>query len=199
MDKEILIEILKRKISDPHVLWLIEEIIRSNPRGIPIGNLTSQLFANVYLNELDHYVKRVLKEKYYIRYMDDFLILGTDKKKLADDREKMKIFLREKLKLVLHPKKSEIFPIDPSTFLDYARNKALGAGKGIDFLGYVLKDGKRYLRKDTVKRFIKKKKKYSAKLRSGKISAEDMKRVDTSWRGYAKFADSYMLMKKMGI
>jgi hypothetical protein len=189
--------ILKRKISNAHVLWLIEEIIRSNPSGIPIGNLTSQLFANVYLNELDHYVKRVLKEKYYIRYMDDFLILGTDKKKLAEDREKIKVFLQEKLKLVLHPKKSEIFPIDPSTFLDYARNKALGAGKGIDFLGYVLKDGKRYLRKDTVKRFIKKKKKYSADLRSGKISAEDMKRVDTSWRGYAKFADSYMLMKKL--
>jgi len=181
VDKQILFGILKKKIVDTKILWLIREIIISNPKGIPIGNLTSQLFANVYLNELDHYVKRVLKEKYYIRYMDDFLILGTDKNKLAEDREKMKEFLRDKLELTMHPKKSEIFPID----------------NGIDFLGYVIRGNKRYLRKSTVRRFIKKKKRYSAGLQKGKVSVEDIERVSTSWKGYAKFANSYMLMKKL--
>ena len=89
---------------------------------MPIGNLTSQLFANIYLNELDHFVKDRLKVKCYIRYMDDFVILDTDKEKLFCLRDLIKNFLNEKLKLNLHPKKSEYFPII----------------KGIDFLGYTV-------------------------------------------------------------
>ncbi|MCX6702628.1 MAG: RNA-directed DNA polymerase, partial [Candidatus Wolfebacteria bacterium] len=137
MDHEILFEMLCRKIPDEDILWLLREIIRSNPYGIPIGNLTSQLFANIYLNELDHFVKRILKEKYYIRYMDDFLILGLDKKHLHEVKELIKIFLCDRLKLEMHPKKAEIFPID----------------RGIDFLGYVIRGNRRLLRKSTVKRF----------------------------------------------
>jgi retron-type reverse transcriptase len=181
VDQEILINILRKKIGDSNVLWLVEEIIKSSQRGIPIGNLTSQLFANVYLNELDHYVKRILKEKHYIRYMDDFLILGKDKKKLAEEREKIRFFLEDNLKLILHPKKSEIFPVD----------------KGVDFLGYVIKGNKRYLRKSTVKRFIRKRKKYSVMHIKGKISIDAIERVNNSWKGYAKFANSYMLLKKL--
>jgi retron-type reverse transcriptase len=161
----------------------VTKVVRSNQKGIPIGNLTSQLFANVYLNELDQYVKRILKEKYYIRYMDDFLILGTDKKKLGETREKIREFLRTELKLVLHPKKSEISPIN----------------KGVDFLGYVIKDGKRYLRKSTVKRFIKKRKVYFSMEKKGKITHEKTIRAISSWNGYAKFADSWALRKKLKI
>ncbi len=174
---------LRRKISDENILWLLREIIASNLRGIPIGNLTSQLFANVYLNELDHFVKRELREKRYIRYMDDFLILGLDKKRLNDDKERIKIFLRDRLKLTLHPKKAEIFPID----------------RGIDFLGYVLRGGRRYLRKSTVKRFMKKKRRYEVMVRNGKLTETPLQNTLASWRGYAKFADSYRLMEKLGL
>ncbi|MFA6650825.1 MAG: RNA-directed DNA polymerase, partial [Candidatus Paceibacterota bacterium] len=183
IDKNILFQILRRKIRDKDVLCLIWEIIKSNPKGIPIGNLTSQLFANVYLNELDQYVKRVLRKKYYIRYMDDFLILDTDKKHLHKIKEEIRVFLWDELKLTLHPKKAEVFPID----------------KGVDFLGYVLKNGKRYLRKDTVKRFMKKRRKYRAMIRNGKLEKNRLRDADASWKGYCKFADSHMLRKKLRI
>ncbi len=174
---------LRRKIHDEDILWLLNEIIASNPNGIPIGNLTSQLFANVYLNELDHFIKRELHEKYYIRYMDDFLILGHDKKHLHEDKEKIELFLHNRLKLQLHPKKVEIFPID----------------RGLDFLGYVLRDGKRFLRTSTVKRFMKKKRRYEAMIKSGIQTEQALKNACLSWRGYARFADSYRLMEKLGI
>ncbi len=155
----------------------------SHPRGIPIGNLTSQLFANVYLNELDQFVKRVLREKRYIRYMDDFLILAQDKERLHEDRKRIKTFLRDNLKLELHPKKAEVFPVD----------------KGVDFLGYVVLGNRRLLRKSTVKRFLKKKKRYMAMLANGKLPEESLQGIYASWRGYAKFADSYKLMEKLGL
>jgi RNA-directed DNA polymerase len=186
---------LRKKIKDEDVIKLLNEIIRSNLKGIPIGNLTSQLFANVYLNELDHYIKRTLKEKYYIRYMDDFLILGTDKNHLHERKENIRIFLHDKLKLTLHPKKAEVFPIDPIKNFQVSN----GAGKGVDFLGYVLKNGKRYLRKDTVKRFLKKRRKYKAMIKSGKLREDYLKDADASWKGYCKFGDSYMLRRKLEI
>lgn len=183
VDHELLLAMLCRKIKDEDILWLLRGIIASNPKGIPIGNLTSQLFANIYLNELDHFVKRELHERYYLRYMDDFLILGLDKKHLREDKERVEIFLRDRLKLAMHPKKVEIFPID----------------KGIDFLGYVLRDGKRFLRKSTVKRFMKKKRRYEAMVASGKLTERSLQNTLASWRGYARFADSYQLMKKLGL
>ena len=182
VDHAVLLELLGKKISDKNILWLLREIIASNPQGIPIGNLTSQLFANIYLNELDHFVKRELREKYYLRYMDDFLILGDDKEHLRHVKESIQIFLRERLKLEMHPKKAEIFPID----------------RGVDFLGYVLRDGKRLLRKSTVKRFLKKQRRYEATVRNGKMTPEFLDNARASWRGYAMFADSYKLMEKLG-
>lgn len=183
MDQKVLFEILHRKIHDEDILWLFREIIQSNPKGIPIGNLTSQLFANVYLNELDHFVKRELHEKYYLRYMDDFLILGMDKKHLYEDKERIRTFLHDCLGLELHPKKAEIFPID----------------RGLGFLGYVLSDGTRRLRKSTVKRFMKKKRRYEAMVANGKLTEALFQNAMVSWRGYARFADSYRLMEKLGL
>jgi hypothetical protein len=183
MDHKLLLGMLRRKIPDANVLWLLREIIESNPRGIPIGNLTSQLFANVYLNELDYFVKRELREKYYLRYMDDFLVLGVDKKRLHENKKRIEAFLRDKLKLALHPKKAEIFPID----------------KGIDFLGYVVRGNRRLLRKSTAKRFLKKRKRYAALYARGSLSEKTFLNTCASWRGYAKFADSYRLMEKLGL
>jgi retron-type reverse transcriptase len=124
---------------------MIDLIIDSyiNNYGMPIGNLTSQLFANIYLNELDHFIKDKLGIRCYVRYMDDFIILDTDKKRLFKIRNLIKEFLEQKLKLKLHPKKSEYFPIS----------------KGIDFLGYVVFYDYILLRKSTVRRFKKRLKK----------------------------------------
>jgi len=183
MDHKLLLGMLRRKIPDADILWLLREIIESHPPGIPIGNLTSQLFANVYLNKLDYFVKRELHEKYYLRYMDDFLVLGVDKKRLRENKKRIETFLRDKLKLALHPKKAEIFPVD----------------RGVDFLGYVIRDNRRLLRKSTVKRFLKKRKRYARLFQEGKVSSETIHNVHNSWRGYAGFADSYQLLKKLGL
>ena len=183
IDHEKLLSVLAKKIHDERVFWLSREIIQSNLKGIPIGNLTSQLFANIYLNELDHFAKRVLREKHYLRYMDDFLILGTDKKRLHEDKKKIMEFLRDELRLELHPKKSEVFPVH----------------SGLDFLGYVLRDGRRLLRKSTVKRLLKKKRRFLMLQKEGKLPEGFMEHARASWRGYARFASSYKLAQKIGL
>jgi RNA-directed DNA polymerase len=182
VDHGVLLGILRRTIEDEDILWLLQEIIESNPQGIPIGNLTSQLFANTYLGELDNFVKRELHERYYLRYMDDFLILDTDKRHLRDVKAAIRVFLRDQLKLTMHPRKAEIFPID----------------RGIDFLGYVLRDGARFLRKSTVRRFSKKRKRYAALVERGKMDERFFESANASWRGYAAFAKSYRLIEKLG-
>ncbi len=169
IDHKILLAIVKKKIIDGKTLWLIEKIINSGHSkkvfenlfdfrltGIPIGNLTSQLFANIYLNELDQFVKHKLREKFYIRYMDDFLILNRDKKNLHNLKQKIKEFLSEKLALTLHPKKANVFPAD----------------KGIDFLGYRIFGNYRLLRKSTVKRFLKRTKAYQKRLNEGAMTED---------------------------
>ena len=142
VDHEVLKRIISKKIKSPGLIWLLYLIIDSYGVGIgiPIGNLTSQLFANIYLNELDHFIKDQLGIKYYLRYMDDFVILSRDKNELFKLKGLIKEFLETELKLKLHPKKSEVFPIN----------------RGIDFLGYVVFYKDIWLRKSTVKRYFKK-------------------------------------------
>jgi len=125
VDHEILIEIISRKLKDEKVIWLIKKILdnfESNikGKGMPLGNLTSQFFANVYLNELDYFIKYNSKIKYYIRYVDDFVVLHNSKQQLEEWKTQINNFLKEKLKLELHPNKSKIIPLS----------------KGIDFVGF---------------------------------------------------------------
>jgi len=173
IDHKILYSLIKKKVADEKTLWLIEKIIKSDKempdKGIPIGNLTSQLFANVYLNSLDQFVKHQLRFKYYIRYMDDFLLLDDSKVELHQIKEKIQGFLQEQLKIELHPKKVNIFPTE----------------KGVDFLGYRIYGNYRLLRKSTVKRFIKR-----TKARKDEESIQ-------SWLAYASFANSWRLRKSL--
>lgn len=110
IDKNILYEILARKIKDKKLLWLIKEILYSNKgeKNLPIGNYTSQMFANIYLNELDQYIKHHLHCRYLFRYMDDIVILAKSKKEAKIWLEKIAKFLRERLKLELN-EKTQIF------------------------------------------------------------------------------------------
>lgn len=143
INQDILINLIKRKIKDENVIWLVEKIIKSFPKGLPLGNITSQLFANVYLNELDQFIKHKLKIKYYIRYCDDFVILSRDKIYLENLVHKINEFLKNNLKLSLHPDKISIG----------------GYYKGIDFLGYVSFPYFKILRVKTKKRIVKRIKK----------------------------------------
>jgi len=115
-----LLYLLSRTIRDKDVLWLCKTILNVHaPKGIPVGALTSQLFANIYLNHLDHHIKDGLGIKYYVRYMDDFIVLGQSKQSLRNLLHEIETFLVCELYLMLNPK-TAIFPIS----------------RGIDFCGY---------------------------------------------------------------
>jgi len=144
IDHNILIIILKRRIQDNDILDLIIEIINSfqtvKNKGIPLGNLTSQYFANIYLNELDQFIKHELKVKHYIRYTDDFVILDRNKGYLENIINPIEKFLKNRLNLSLHPDKIMIRKHN----------------QGIDFLGYITLPRCRALRIKTKKRMFKK-------------------------------------------
>lgn len=100
INKNILLSILKRKIKDKDLLWLIKQILFAQKRekGLEIGNYTSQMFANIYLNEVDQYIKHKLKIKYYCRYLDDSVIIIKTKQEAKETLEKIKKFLKENLR-----------------------------------------------------------------------------------------------------
>ena len=145
IDQAILIEIVKKHISDPNIIWLIQRIVESfqstsSGKGLPLGNLTSQLLVNVYMNEFDQFVKHELKQRRYLRYADDFVIIHHNKNLLLEVLPKVYDFLANKLKLTLHPNK---------IFLQTATS-------GVDFLGWVHFPYHRVLRTATKKRMFKK-------------------------------------------
>lgn len=145
IDQKIMIEILEKNIVDQDVLWLIARVIKSFistgiGKGLPLGNLTSQLFVNIYMNKFDQYVKHSLKVKYYIRYADDFVIMSRDKNWLNDILILIESFLKNELDLKLHPNKISI-----KTF-----------ASGVDFLGWVHFPDHKILRTVTKRRMFKK-------------------------------------------
>ena len=144
IDHEILMKILGQYIPDKNILWLLDGIISSfhsaSPGvGLPLGNLTSQLFVNIYMNEFDQFVKHKLKAKYYIRYADDLMILSDNKIWLENLINPIRNFLKSHLALELHPEKMFI--------------KTLASG--VDFLGWVNFPDYRVLRTSTKKRMFK--------------------------------------------
>lgn len=181
VNHRILLAILGRTIACRDTMWLLETIISSaadpgdtNPRGIPIGNLTSQLFANVYLNELDQFVKHALRVKHYVRYMDDFVLLAGDKATLWDWRREIEGFLEFRLALQLNGKTS-IFP----------------ASQGIDFLGYRIWPTHRLLRKRSMKRIKRALRRFARDYAAGRISPDRVRATLHSWLGHAQHANSY--------
>ncbi len=189
IDHDILFSLLCRVVDDKDIRSLLREIIRSScdscvegrKKGIPIGNLTSQLFANVYLNELDHYIKEQLHVRYYIRYMDDIVMCDTDKMKLTTLRLSIVRFLSEILLLSVHPGKIISAPIE----------------LGIPFLGYILFPHHTRLRGATVKRCMKRMKKYNHIYAHGGISPVYMQSLFASWRGYAHHAQAWNISQKV--
>jgi retron-type reverse transcriptase len=179
INQDILKNIISRKIKDKKLLNLIFKIITSDHsdfgehKGIPIGNLTSQLFSNIYLNELDQYIKQELKIKYYYRYVDDFIILSNSKKELHKYKQKIRYFLKKKLNLDLPKKKCNIFKIKD----------------GVDFVGYKIFPNKILIRKRNLKRFLNKIK--------SKNTNKNYNYTIYSYLGYFKYANAYNLLLKL--
>ncbi|OHA60296.1 MAG: hypothetical protein A2607_01620 [Candidatus Vogelbacteria bacterium RIFOXYD1_FULL_42_15] len=152
IDHQILIAILKKHESDQDIIWLLERVIKSfhsteQGKGLPLGNLTSQLLVNIYMNEFDQFVKHRLKVKYYLRYADDFVMMSTDKPYLENLLKEINTFLQTNLKLNLHPDK------------DYIKTLA----SGVDFLGWVNFPHHRVLRTATKRRMFRRLKEMEGK------------------------------------
>lgn len=187
INHNILRAIIRRKIGCKDTLWLIDKIISStaqegdiNPIGLPVGNLTSQLFANVYLNELDYYMKHAQRNEFYIRYMDDFLVIHPDKRYLHTLWRDTAVFLKDNLALQMNHK-TAVFPIT----------------QGVDFLGYRIWPHHKVLRKGNVKRIKRIVKKFDREYRAGTIKLEKIRAVLASWLGHAKRADVPILREKI--
>ena len=183
IDKNILEEILSRKITDPFWFNLTKIILHNDPTqecyvksdkellskvpkhkslfnakkgfGLPIGNLSSQFFANVYLNEMDQYIKHKLKVKYYVRYVDDILIMGESGKYLEKIYQQIVLYTSNHLGIHFHPNKLEINTVD----------------KGINFVGYIIKPFCKYLRRSTIDNL------------HSKLNSENLKQVVNSYFG----------------
>jgi retron-type reverse transcriptase len=181
IDHGVLKSLLRKRIACRDTLWLLDGIIDSTEGvGIPIGNLTSQLFANIYLHELDQFVKQGLRERHYMRYMDDFIVVHHDKEHLQQARREVEQFLTDKLRLVTNSK-TQVFPV------------ALHRGRALDFLGYKIWPTHRLLRKDSVRKMRRKVLLY----RKGKLKRDELLRSARSWLGHAGHANTFRLVRKL--
>lgn len=176
IDHSVLLAILNRAISDRRTMHLISKIVSSYSAnstpgvGLPLGNLTSQLFSNVYMNEFDQFMKHVLKVKYYIRYADDFVLISHNRRYLEQILPLLRDFLTRELRLELHPKKIEL-----RTF-----------ASGADFLGWVHFPRHRVLRTTTKRRVLR------------SLSDDPSPGAVASYLGLLKHGDTYRLRSRFG-
>lgn len=200
IDHAILKQQIARQIKDKKVLQLFDLLIDSSPRfneerihyfagddlltplerakGLPIGNLTSQFLANLYLNGLDHFIKQELRAKAYLRYVDDLVLLSNSKAELHTWCAEISQYLAG-LRLVLHPRKVNIFRVCD----------------GVDVLGYRVFPHHRLLRNDNGFRFARRLRAFAEAYAKGELDWEDINPSVQSWIGHASQADTYQLRK----
>ncbi len=204
IDHQIMRSLLSRRIADSQTMWLIEQIIQNGadvqaaqtpriyfpgddlfaitrPRGLPIGNLSSQFWANVYLHELDKFVKQELRCPAYLRYMDDFVLFSDDKTQLHEWRQAIQTFLAQNLRLLLHPRKSVTFPTHT----------------GLDFCGFRLYPTHRRLRRSSVRRFVRRFRWQRAAYQRGELPLESVHTSVRSWIAHAAHGDTWRLRKRI--
>jgi len=203
IDHALLKDTLRRHLKDTRVLRLFDRIIDGSPpfpetgspdyfpgddlfspldrlRGIPIGNLTSQFLANLYLDGFDHFVKEELRVRPYLRYVDDMVLLDDDKGRLAELRQRVAERLgRERLRL--HPDKAHIVPV----------------GCGLDFLGYTVFPHHRRLRNDNGWRFVRQYRGYARAWAEGRLDWDDFAPSVQGWIGHAAHADTWGLRERI--
>ena len=178
INHDILKNLLRKKFKDNLLLELLDEIIDSveGNKGVPIGNYLSQYFANFYLTYFDHWLKEEKKCKYVFRYMDDIVILSSDKDFLHILKREIDIYLKEKLDLKIK-ENWQVFPVDK---------------RGIDFVGYRTFRRYKLLRKSTYKRMKEKCRKMNKKRN---LSFSEFCTVN-SYKGWLKWCNSHNLSLK---
>ena len=200
IDQYVLKKIIKKKVNDDETLWLIYKIIDSHSeeqipahvengsekvrkKGLPIGNLTSQLFANIYLNELDFFVKHKLKIKHYVRYVDDFIIFGKDYSVLKKCLCEIQSYLHDSLFLRLENKKVQT-------------NKV---SFGIDFCGYVARKNYVRVRARNSRRYIKQFKKNIFLYNKGELSFSKIRASFASYKGHLEHTNSNKIRGRISL
>ena len=201
IDHAVLRQILMKKIADPDILWLIDKILASGegvlaesyqmlyfpgddlfarlrPRGLPIGNLTSQFWANCYLNPFDHFVKRELGCKAYLRYVDDMLLFGNDKKQLWQWR--LAIINRlQKFRITIHETCAQVRPVT----------------EGIPFLGFTIYPTHRRLKRRKGVFYRRRLKKLYNSYQAGDVSFKQLNASIQGWINHVRFGDTWGLRR----
>lgn len=201
IDLAILKDILRRKIKCPDTLWLSDRIIdNSNDqgeaveyfpndtlltpvqrrKGLPIGNLTSQFFANLYLNGFDHYVKEQLKAQKYLRYVDDFALFSNDRPFLVDARLAIEAYLTQ-LRLRLHPIKSQLFE----------------TRHGVNFVGFRVLSDRIRVRNDNLHRSRRRCRQLQRDYAAGELTLPDLIQRLQSWEAHLLHGDTHRLRRRL--
>lgn len=197
IDHEILKTIIRRKIKCRETLWLIDTIIDASNqqewvnhffpgddlftpierrRGLPIGNLTSQFFANVYLNSLDHFVKEQIKAENYVRYVDDFALFSSDRIFLSEARPAIEEYLAG-LRLKIHPVKSQLFE----------------TRTGASFLGFRVLPGQMRVKSENLRRARRRLKRLQVQFAAGEISLAKLSECIKSWIAHLEHGNTWHL------
>ena len=196
--------LLARRIGDAQTMWLVDQILNSGagiladeytmtyfpgddlfavlrPRGLPIGNLTSQFWANVDLHELDKFAKHELRCSAYLRYMDDFVLFADSKRELHIWRAQIEAFLATHLRLVMHPRKSTVIP----------------TRTGLDFCGFRLYPTHRRLRRSAIRRFVRRFRRQRELLAQGEMTLAELTTSISSWIAHAEHGDTWRLRERI--
>ena len=185
VDHQVLLRVIKKKINDRRVIWLIKQILNNyhtnHEKGMPLGNLTSQFFANVYLNDLDQYVKHKLKVSYYIRYVDDFVILDRSEIGLEDLKKKIEKYASKNLSLKLHKDKTKIFSLK----------------RGIGFLGFKIFTYHRILKKKNKRAFLRKMRELEGMYLKKQVSYDKVYDSLEGWLAHTKHANTFRVRQKI--
>lgn len=185
IDRDILKRLIRKKIKEKDVLWVIDEIIDSGDLidsvGLPLGNTLSQLCANIYLNEFDQYAKRYLGYKYYVRYADDIVIILRNKKEAQKAKQEFINFLNIRLNMEHNVQKTQVFPIN----------------QGVNAYGFKIYRTHRLLRNNSKKAIKRKIKKMPYLINEGKLPITTANTMLASWAGHAKHASSRNFIKSI--
>ncbi len=201
IDHAILKQLIRRKIKCPDTLWLVETIIDASNeqeavldyfpgddlrtpferrRGLPIGNLTSQFFANIYLNDLDHFIKEKLKARKYVRYVDDFALFSDDEKFLAAARLALEEHLAS-LRLLIHPIKSQLFKTQ----------------HGASFLGFRVLPDRIRVKTENLRRSRRRLRRTQAAYRAGALTLAEVTQSLRSWIAHLEHGDTWQLRERV--
>jgi len=183
---DVLLGIIGKRIKDEQIISLITTILQNHKTktqgiGMPLGNLTSQFFANIYLAELDNFVKHGLKAKHYVRYVDDFVILDKSSTRLEEWKSKIDSFLKSSLQLSLHPDKTRIIRISA----------------GVPLVGFRIFPSHKLLKKSNIRRFKIKLNRLNEGVKNGTLCKEHVKLSLAGWLGYAQMGNTSHLREEI--